>query len=493
MNRGEMGKAMVVSIDRYTAVKMYDKVQKYWQKYMDKLQKQFAKCEPEEAAEIRKKLDYMKETDMAVVVSSSQNKAEAFQQKGLDILPHRKRMATEDLDTKFKDPDNPLRIVFVCAMWLTGFDAPAVNTIYLDKPMKNHTLMQTIARANRVFKDKTCGTIVDYIGVFRNLQKALAIYATPAAGGSVDTPVKDKAALIDELKKAIAETIAFCNEKGIDVGRLLNTSGLELVGLLDDAVEHLVVNDETKQRFQSLARNIVKLYKAILPDPKASEFAKQKNLFTCISDKIRALIPPADISEIMDEIEEVLDRSIASEGYIIHEDPAGYNTKVDLSQIDFEVLRKFFDKSRKHTEVEKLKGRIKAKLNKLVRLNKSRIDFAERFQKLIDEYNSGALNVELMFDKLLTFAQELTEEEKRGMAEQLTEEELALFDILTKPEPKLTAKDKAKVKKVVRELLDTIKREKLVLDWRKRQRTRAAVLITIHGSLDRELPRAYTP
>lgn len=493
MNRGEMGKAMVVSIDRFTAVKMYDKVQKYWKKYMDELQKQFAKCELEEAAELEKKLEYMKETDMAVVVSSSQNEVEAFQKKGLDILSHRKRMVTEDLDTKFKDPNDPLRIVFVCAMWLTGFDAPAVNTIYLDKPMKNHTLMQTIARANRVFKDKSCGTIVDYIGVFRNLQKALAIYAMPTSGGRVDTPVKDKAALVEELKKVIAETTAFCNEKGVDVDRLLNTTGLELVSLLDDAVECLVVNDETKQRFQFLVRNIVKLYKAILPDPRASEFANQKNLFSCISDKIRALTPPADISGIMSDIEEVLDQSIASEGYIIHEDPAGYNTKVDLSQIDFEALQRHFEKSRKHTEVEKLKGMINAKLNKLVRLNKSRIDFAEEFQKMIDEYNSGALNVEIMFDKLLAFAKELTEEEKRGIAEQLTEEELALFDILTKPEPKLTNKEKNQVKKAVRELLEILKREKLVLDWRKRQQTRAAVLITIQDYLDRELPRAYTP
>lgn len=493
MNRGEMGKAMVVTIDRYTAVKMYDKVRKYWQGYIEELNRQLLACPLEEITEIRNKLDYMKETDMAVVVSSSQNEVEDFQKKGLDILSHRKRMVTEDLDKKFKDPNDLLRIVFVCAMWLTGFDAPAVNTIYLDKPMKNHTLMQTIARANRVFKDKTCGTIVDYIGVFRNLQKALAIYASPAAGGSVDTPVKDKTALVDELKKAVAETTAFCHEKGIDVDRLLAASGLEMVGLLDDAVERLVVNDQTKQQFQSLAGNTVKLYKAILPDPEASEFAKQKNLFACISDKIRALAPPVDISEIMDDIEEVLDRSIASEGYVIQEDPAGYNAKVDLSEIDFEALREFFEKSRKHTEVEKLKGLVNAKLNKLVRLNKSRIDFAERFQKLIDEYNSGALNVELMFDRLVAFAKDLTEEEKRGMAEQLTEEELALFDILIKPEPQLTEKDRSQVKKVVRELLVTLKKEKLVLDWRKRQQTRAAVLIAIQDTLDRELPRAYTP
>jgi type I restriction enzyme R subunit len=378
MTRGEMGKAMVVSIDRYTAVTMYNKVQKFWKKYMESLTNQLAQRNPEDAVEIQKKLSYMQETDMAVVISSGQNEVEGFQKKGLDIVPHRKRMAAEDLDTKFKDSDDHLRIVFLCAMWLTGFDAPAVNTIYLDKPMKNHTLMQTIARANRVFKDKTCGTIVDYIGVFRNLQKALAIYATPAVGGAVDTPVKDKAALIDLLKKAIAETISFCNEKGIDVGHLLDVSGLILVGMLDDAVERLVVNDETKKQYQSLAGNVGVLHKAILPDPTASEYAKYKNLFTCISDKITALMPPVDISDVMGDIEGVLDQSIASEGYIIHDGPAGYDAKVDLSQIDFEALRKFFDKSKKHTEVEKLRGLINAKLIRLVRLNKTRVDFAER-------------------------------------------------------------------------------------------------------------------
>lgn len=493
LNRGEMGKAMVVCVDRYTAVKMYDKVQKYWKKCTEDLEKQLIKSTSDEAADIHKKLDYMKETDMAVVISSGQNEAEDFKNKGLDILPHRKRMATEDLDKKFKDPDDSLRIVFVCAMWLTGFDAPSVNTIYLDKPMKNHTLMQTIARANRVFKDKTCGTIVDYIGVFRNLQKALAIYATPTTGGSVDTPVKDKAALVEELRKTIQEVTAYCNDKGIDVGRLLNTTGLELVGLLDDAVELLVANDDTKKRYQSLAGNVTKLYKAILPDPAASDYIKQKNLFSVISDKIRALTPPVDITHIMGEIEDVLDQSIATEGYIIHEVPEGYKARVDLSQIDFEALRKYFEKSRKNTEVEKLKGLINSKLGKLLRLNKSRVNYAEQFQKLIDEYNSGALNVELMFDKLLAFAKDLNEEEKRSISEQLTEEELALFDILTKPEPKLTSKDKAQVKKVVRELLGILKHEKLVLDWRKRQQTRAAVMITIQDYLDRELPRAYSP
>jgi len=113
---------------------------------------------------------------MAVVVSPSQNEIEEFKKKGLDIAKHRKRMVREDLESKFKKPDDPLRIVFVCAMWITGFDVPSCSTMYLDKPMKNHTLMQTIARANRVWKNKQNALIVDYVGIFRNLQKALAIY-----------------------------------------------------------------------------------------------------------------------------------------------------------------------------------------------------------------------------------------------------------------------------------------------------------------------------
>ena len=124
----------------------------------------------------------------------------------------------EDLDKKFKDPDDPFRIVFVCAMWMTGFDVPCCSTIYLDKPMRNHTLMQTIARANRVFRDKVNGLIVDYVGVFRNLQKALAIYAPPEGG--VDLPLRTKGNCWSELKKAIAEANTFLQERKVDIDKL---------------------------------------------------------------------------------------------------------------------------------------------------------------------------------------------------------------------------------------------------------------------------------
>jgi type I restriction enzyme, R subunit len=204
MGRGYQGKAMVIAIDRFTAVKMYNKVQHYWQQYLQSLKAQLATASELEQKRLSAQIAYMEATDMAVVVSSSQNEAKDFKDKGLDIMPHRKRIVHESpgLDEKFKDPQNPLRIVFVCAMWITGFDVPSCSTIYLDKPMQNHTLMQTIARANRVFRDKVNGLIVDYIGVFRNLQKALAIYGSASGGGveEGDTPVKAKAALVEQLR-----------------------------------------------------------------------------------------------------------------------------------------------------------------------------------------------------------------------------------------------------------------------------------------------------
>lgn len=489
LGRGYQGKAMVVSIDRFTAVKMYDKVRQHWQRYLENLQNQMALSEPRDHEQLATKIQYMQETDMAVVVSQSQNEIEAFQQKGLDITPHRKRVVSEDLDEKFKDENNPLRIVFVCAMWMTGFDVPSCSTIYLDKPMRNHTLMQTIARANRVFPDKVNGLIVDYIGVFRDLQRALAIYSAASGGGvsEGETPVQAKAALVEQLRKAIAETTAFCTERGINLSQIRTAQGFKRIGSVSDAVETILVNDESKQRYLALTRNVTKLYKAILPDPAASEFGAIQYLFTVIAERIRLLNPEVDITDVTEAVEELLDESITAVEYVIHEP----NQLVDLSQIDFEALKTRFEQGRKRTEAEQLKGAITSQLKRMVRLNKSRINYWERFQEMIDEYNAGCRNIETFFSELVDFAQELNIEDKRAIAEQLDEEELAIFDLLTRPDVTLTEKEEQEVKKVASVLLETLKREKLVLDWRKRQQSRAAVKLAIEEVLD-QLPQSYS-
>jgi type I restriction enzyme R subunit len=492
LGRGYQGKAMVVSIDRFTAVKMYNKVQHYWQQQLTDLQNQLITANTTEHEQLTAQIQYITETDMAVIISSSQNEEEIFNKKSLTIKPHRQRLAKEKppLDEKFKDANNPLRIVFVCAMWMTGFDAPSCSTIYLDKPMRNHTLMQTIARANRVFGDKVNGLIVDYIGVFRDLQKALAIYGS-ASGGDVregDTPVQAKAALVDELRSAIDLTLQFCTERGIDFDKIQTTTeSFARTKLWDDAVEAILINDDSKQRYLALTQNVNKLYKAILPDPAAGEFNPSLYAFAEITKRIKQLTPHSDITEVKAAVEEILDRSIGTLTYVIPES----NQLIDLGQIDFDALKAQFASGYKHTETEKLKGIISSQLTQMLRLNKSRMNYLEKFQQMIDEYNAGSRNVEIFFADLVEFAQELNLEDKRAISEKLTEEELAIFDLLTQPDITLTEKEKHEIKKVAKELLSTLKQEKLVLDWRRRQQTKAAVKVAIEDILDR-LPESYS-
>jgi type I restriction enzyme R subunit len=493
VGRGFMGKAMVVSIDKATAVRMYDKVRARWLAYVDDLEASLPTAEGDERARVREMIDYMTSTDMAVVVSQGQNEVTDMAEKGLDIVWHRQRMLHEDLETKFKDPDDPFRIVFVCAMWMTGFDVPSCSTIYLDKPMRNHTLMQTIARANRVWRDKTNGLIVDYVGVFRDLQRALAIYGTGAGGAATpgEMPVMPKSELLEGLRAELEQSAAFCLVHGVNIEGLLGLKAFEYVKLRDDAVDLLLVTPDTKSEFLHRADQIDRLFKGILPDPQANEFGPYRAVFVNIAERIRSLTPVADISEAMDAVENLLDESVAAKAYVIAAAESEDGSLIDLSRIDFEALGKKFDTGRRRIEAERLKGSIVAKLVSLVRANPTRLDYMERFQALIDEYNAGSLNVEQFFQQLLKFARSLNEEEQRGIAENLTEEELAVFDLLTKPDMRLSEKEGAEVRRVAQELLDTLKRERLVLDWRKRQQTRASVRLCIEQTLDK-LPGVYT-
>ncbi len=504
------GKAMVVSVDKATAVKLYDKVQKYWAKYLKKLEGMLDTSDVFVKSMLETRINYMKGTEMAVVVSQSQNEIEELKSKGVDIVPHRKKMVKEDLAKRFKDENDKLRIVFVCAMWMTGFDVPCCSTIYLDKPMRNHTLMQTIARANRVFPDKVNGLIVDYIGVFRDLQKALAIYApTPESG---ERPIKDKDQLIAMLNQAINDTKAFLAELGVDVDKVIKAEGFDKVaqingavkaillhdsqayeGALDDSIDKVLINDEGKQKYLQLALNVNRVFRAIKPDPILFDYLLIYTLIIRLADKINSLTPPADIAKVMGEVEKLLDESISIAGFAIREPTGAYKTDniIDLSKIDFEKLRKQFEQGKKHIEIEKLKGALNSKLQKMVRLNRTRMDFLQKFQEMIDEYNSGSISADDFFDQLMKFTQGLNQEDKRAISENLSEEELAIFDLLTNPEIRLTKKETLQVKTVAKDLLAKLKKEMLVLDWRKKQQTRAAVKLTVEQVLE-QLPETYS-
>jgi len=489
--RGQWGKAMVVCIDKATAVRMYDKVQRHWYEQLVARRREHELATTVEARrELEERIALLERTDMAVVVSQGQNEVAELAARGADIIPHRKRMVTEDLAKKFKNPDDPLAIVFVCAMWMTGFDVPSCSTIYLDKPLRNHTLMQTIARANRVWGDKVNGLIVDYVGIFRDLRRALAIY-NPGDQPAGAMPVASKAELVDALKIALADTTTFCATRGLRLAPIGAAQGFARIKLLEDAIELLLADGETKLGFLARASRVARLFRAILPDPVAADLAPTCALLRVLAERLAALVEPPDISAIITDVESLLNRSVAADAYVIREARGPDARTVDLSQIDFDKLKAAFAGQHQRTMAERLRALLNAKLATMVRRNRSRIDFQERFERLIAEYNTGSMNVQEFFDELITLARSLSDEDRRAIGEQLSEEELAIFDLLTRPEPDLTEAETKVVKQAARDLLATLKAEKLVLDWRKQQRTRQAVRVCIEEVYDRELPNRY--
>ena len=506
LGRGFVGKAMVVSIDKATALRMYDKVKLHWAADLASTQKELVDLayapvdggmSAEQArrdvrmAELKQRLEVLNSTDMAVIVSPGQNEIQQMQKLGLDIEPHRKRMneSNPSLDERFKDTEDPLRLAFVCAMWLTGFDAPSCSTVYLDKPMRNHTLMQTIARANRVFPGKHSGLIVDYANVFASLEKALAIYG---AGKNGSNPVKDKNQLVQELRQSVDAATVFCATHGVILLDMeqMNAGGLERLQAIEDALNALISPDAIRRDFFAHERLVSMLYKAVKPDPVVLEFSSRVASLSTIADAIRAKLNPnpPDISQVLTGINTLLDNSITGHTILEEGPPA-----LDLSKINFEALAKRFEKSKhKNTELEVLKAAIRTKLEEMVELNRTRADFSEKFEELIESYNAGSRTIEALYQELLVLTHSLNDEEQRHVRENMTEEELVIFDILTRPSPELGPEERVEVKKVARELLERLK-ALLVLNWRQKSTARSQLKLTIEDTLDTGLPRAYTP
>ncbi len=492
LGRGFMGKAMVVSIDKATALRMHDKVKKNWAAETARVQNELGRYDlpASDRAALIERLEVLNTTDMALIVSPGQNEIERMKHFSLDIEPHRRRMneSQPSLDEKFKDTMDPLRLVFVCAMWLTGFDAPSCSTIYLDKPMRNHTLMQTIARANRVFPGKHSGLIVDYANVFASLEKALAIYGAGVGGTS---PVKDKAKLVTELRQAVDAATAFCAAQGVGLAAMesLPQGSLERLYAVEVAIDTLISPDALRSEFFGHKQYVATLYHAVKPDPAAIEFAVRVAGIETLAAAIQAKLSPnpPDIARILKQIDGLLDDSITGLAIRDSGPPA-----IDLSKINFEALaQRFKDSKHKHTDLEELKAATKTKMEKLVRLNRTRTDFAQKFEELIENYNNGSRNIEQFFLDLLKLSNSLDDEQERHIREHLSEEELVIFDILTRPAPDLSTEERNEVKKVARELLVRLK-SLLVIDWRHKVAARSSLKLAIEDTLADNLPRAYT-
>ncbi|MBX7154275.1 MAG: type I restriction endonuclease subunit R [Candidatus Kapaibacterium sp.] len=494
-NRGYKGKGMFIALDKLTAVRMYDLITEHWKKYVEQLEKEVSKGKygDQELLEKSRELIWIKETEICVVVSSEQNEIQKFKKWDLDIEPHREKMNTQDLETRFKDENDHFRFVIVCAMWITGFDVPTLSTLYLDKPLKSHTLMQAIARANRISEGKNNGLIVDYIETYTALLDALAIYGSGGedngGGEKPEAPVKPKEELINLLEEALEATETFLkDEVNFNLQELINADGLHKLAAMEKAVNAVYTNDETKRKYQVLAREVFKKYKALQPDKMLNTYATRKNAIDVIYTAIEDNIESADVADIMRKIQNVVDESIEN---MIAEPGRNEEKIIDLSGLDFNLLEQYFLKTKnKNTAVQSLKDKVEKQLKQMVERNPLTIDYYKRYQEIIEEYNRGKDEVVIKetFRKLIELVNSYSEEEATTKREGLTDEQKAIFDILRHGK-KLEEKEKNEIKKISIELLEELKRDKLKIEqWYDKSVTAAAVFNTISKTLFETLP-----
>ena len=485
------GKAMFVCLNKVTCVRMYDMVQKYWAAEIAALKGRIKQATQQEAQELERKLQWMMETEMAVVISQEQNEMQTFRKWNLDIQYHREKMEKRELDKEFKDSANPLRVVFVCAMWLTGFDVKCLSCLYLDKPLKAHTLMQTIARANRVAEGKSNGLIIDYIGIVKALRKALADYTANVNGNSGTDPTVDKEKLIARILETIGAAEQFLKEHGFDLGQLISAAGFEKLALLQTAANAVSDTIEEKKTFQTYASELLRLMKYTDREDIAPDVRKRYEAIAAIYGELKKKRRSASNVELMVEINNILNDYVrveqAAEGIVP-------SRQFDISKIDFDLLRREFAKAKKKNLVMKdVDELIRVRLDSMLFNNPDRIQYDERYQAIIEDYNSqqDRATIEKTFDELMQLVKDMDQEEQRYVREGFSsDEELSLYDLLFSEN--LSKQDIQKLKGVAADLLQKVKAKIAELDhWTDKQETKAAVDNLIRDTLWSELPSCY--
>jgi type I restriction enzyme R subunit len=522
--RWECDKAMLVCIDKITCARMHQQIVPRWAAKIESLKAKLRQAEADFAAaqdedgrdrlgtaltELREQIAWMESTIIEIIISEAQNEVRDFAKWEFDIIPHRDRMKrgfeiaggrTVSVDDAFKDPEHPFRIAIVCAMWLTGFDVECLSTLYIDKPMKAHTLMQAIARANRVYPGKDCGVIVDYNGMLKSLREALAQFAIgedeegdgSGAGGEGDdgedvvTPIED---LVKALIQAIEAAEQHLRSLGFDSNRLIGMQGFVRIQALRDAVDALYTSDDAKRRFEIMAREVFARFKALLMEPSAFQFGERHDNIEAIYKKLQEKRDTADVTELLKELHRIVNEAIRTQG------PGGDHAEgltVDLSQIDFVKLRdEFARKVRcKNSTLQDIRDVVEHKLELMLERNPLRMDYYKKYQEIIADYNreKDRATVEDTFAKLVALANQLDEEQQRHAREGLSEDEGALFDLLYKEN--INKSDREKLKQASQSLLAKLKAFlSPMLHWTQNAQTQADVQVFILDRLHESLPK----
>ena len=485
------GKAMFVCVNKVTCVRMYNLAQKYWAEKIKELEAELKLATQQEAQELERKISWMKETEMAVIVSQEQNEIQTFNNWGLDILPHRSKMEKREMDKEFKDADNPFRIVFVCAMWLTGFDVKSLATIYLDKPLKAHTLMQTIARANRVCDGKSNGLVVDYIGVVTALRQALADYTSGGGGKPGDDPAPDKSELIVKIENTVKAIEVYMAEQQFSLKALTEADDFAKLALVKAGADAMCSTNEIKKRFEIQARELFRMFKYIEKDEVSEEIHRYKNAVSEIYDQLQVKRKHADNSALMSQINEIVSEYVTVTKNTGEDD----NKKFDISNIDFDRLRREFEKAQnKNLLFKDLQQLVEERLARMLRENPLRIDYYQRYQEIVDEYNRDNKKDEIaiIFENLMKLVNDLDDEQKRYVREGFdSDEELTIYDLLCK-DKSLSKDEIKKIKKLSQKMLKSVKERIHELDhWRDKEETQAMVSTLIRDILWAELPDSY--
>ncbi len=486
------GKAMFVCLNKVTCVRMYNYVQEYWQLEIESLKEKIKHATQQEAQELNHKLKWMQETEMAVVISQEQNEIQTFQKWGLDIKYHREKMENRELDKEFKNARNPLRVVFVCAMWLTGFDVKCLSCLYLDKLLKAHTLMQTIARANRVSEGKSNGLIIDYVGIVKPLRKALADYTANVGGQGGDDPTVDKEKLIARIFDTIEKAKAFLKERDFVLQNLIDALGFDKLEQLQIAANAVCETIEDKKSYSTYASELNRLMKYTDRDEITGNVRKEYEAIAAIYAELQRKRKRVDTTDLMVEINDIISEYV----FVESDAQAGIQTsrRFDISKIDFDLLRREFAKSNKKNLLMKdLEEVIQQKLDSLLFTNPNRMNYYERYQKIIKSYNSeqNRATIEKTFMDLMDLANSMDVEEQRYVREGFSsDEELSMFDLLFRDD--LDKNDIKKLKEVAVTLLQKIKAKIAELDhWTDKQETKAEVDNLIRDILWDGLPEPY--
>ena len=511
--RWQAGKSMLVCIDKITCARMLQLIKPRWEE-KSKAVRAKAKAKrleaegtsdqdeseklADEATELSAQADWLDETIVEIIISEAQNEVSDFKKWGFDIIPHRKRIKRGfetpdgervDVETAFKDPDHPFRVAVVCAMWLTGFDVESLSTIYIDKPMRAHSLMQAIARANRVYPGKEFGLIVDYNGMMRSLREALAQYAlggdSQEGGGEVAVTVEE---YLQALIESIEATESHLRGLGFDLKTLTGTKGFERIKGIKNAVDAAYTSDDDKRRFEILARQVFARFKLLATERSAFAYAERHDNIEAVYKKISERRDTADVTELLKELHRIVNESILTQE---QGDDQAEGLTFDLSEIDMEKLREEFAKKVQHkaTTLQDIRDILEQKLAEMLARNPMRMDYQLKYEAIVAAYNreKDRVTIENTFKTLIELIEELDVEQMRAVEEGLDEDELAIFDLLKKDG--LNRPEREKVKQASRELLEAINHRLAELDrfWEKEQ-TKAEMEVFILDAVYEKLP-----